>query len=441
MAFGNLWMALRRLVRHEPEFKKRIKDKSENKFIIYLAVGSTHNISSGLDRVTALHWGELIDDHSLNVQGFIVNPNGPTQVEYLGDNAVLRTYSSTIAPFQSPMKRMFFKIGFAFNFGGLLQGITLHSRAVWKDIRAIMTKRTPDMIVVDHIYSLSNVPLLWLMSFSGKILFIAHDVTPTLVRELNVGRDNRRMRLGRMLDYWKAYVVEWLIMRKADRIVFLSDYDRALYPNAIDKSMALLPLARNSKASAVPNAGSEKSQRVPFRSDIGAFVIFLGSPNFFPNAHAIEWIRHALSPALWNLNKEISIVLVGKGTQTIQGDSPNVIGAGYVDDTDLESMLQRATALIAPVVHGSGLKIKILDALTLGCPVIATEESLRGFGYFAIEPKIKIADPDQSAKAIDKLARDQINWKSSKENIMGKIASYEEYRQRRLSILIHELVA
>ncbi|HEY5857707.1 MAG TPA: glycosyltransferase, partial [Aldersonia sp.] len=49
---------------------------------------------------------------------------------------------------------------------------------------------------------------------------------------------------------------------------------------------------------------------------------------------------------------------------------------GFVED--LEPVFARATAALAPLRFGSGIKIKMLDALSRGVPVLATDVSVDG---------------------------------------------------------------
>jgi glycosyltransferase involved in cell wall biosynthesis len=60
----------------------------------------------------------------------------------------------------------------------------------------------------------------------------------------------------------------------------------------------------------------------------------------------------------------------------VEQHAPNVVLEGFV--ADLDSVFSRATASLAPLRFGSGVKIKMLDAMARGVPTIATTVSVEG---------------------------------------------------------------
>jgi glycosyltransferase involved in cell wall biosynthesis len=50
---------------------------------------------------------------------------------------------------------------------------------------------------------------------------------------------------------------------------------------------------------------------------------------------------------------------------------------------DLEPLMTTSAALIAPIVYGTGVKTKILDALYYGLPIISTQNGVDGTGIKA----------------------------------------------------------
>ncbi|MGH3585320.1 MAG: glycosyltransferase family 4 protein [Pseudonocardia sp.] len=67
----------------------------------------------------------------------------------------------------------------------------------------------------------------------------------------------------------------------------------------------------------------------------------------------------------------------GQALRTLAaGFGPAVALEGYVDD--LDAVLSRSSAVIAPLRFGSGVKIKVLEALARGVPLIATERAAEG---------------------------------------------------------------
>jgi glycosyltransferase involved in cell wall biosynthesis len=112
-----------------------------------------------------------------------------------------------------------------------------------------------------------------------------------------------------------------------------------------------------------------------------AEFVFLGRLNVPHNNDAIcSFIRDAL-PVLLQRSPGCQLRIIGNGAlatlRHLAGKYPNaVVLQGFVED--LDTIFARATAVIAPLRFGSGVKQKVLDALARGVPVIGTEVTFEG---------------------------------------------------------------
>jgi len=110
-------------------------------------------------------------------------------------------------------------------------------------------------------------------------------------------------------------------------------------------------------------------------------LVFLGRLNVPHNDDAIcSFLREAL-PALLQRSPDTRIRVIGKGAspalRRLAAAHPDaVLLEGFVED--LDAVFARATAVIAPLRFGSGVKQKVLDALARGVPVIGTEVTFEG---------------------------------------------------------------
>ena len=60
------------------------------------------------------------------------------------------------------------------------------------------------------------------------------------------------------------------------------------------------------------------------------------------------------------------------------GDDPGVEVTGRVDD--IAPYYRRTAVFVAPVLQGSGTRLKILEAMASGCPVVSTTIGAEGLG-------------------------------------------------------------
>lgn len=408
-------------------------EQAKQHVLVYLGVGSISAVSSGLDRVTRLHWKEVSGSEML-VTGFVVDPTTKAEnVESFGPSATLHTYPTESEVTRFPVLR---KISALLWPSLLLKGLSLQSSQATKQARRLAAVTKPTLVIVDHIYAAQNLPIEWLWSRKIRFIFVAHDHMPSLIRDLYEDKRGLRRKISYLSDLIKSTMIEKLLLWRSDRIVFLSDHDQAVYPAYRDKSLSLLPFDE-----APDDDASQGTPALPeWCTDDLAYVVFVGSPSFLPNRHALTWICEALSPALWKIAPACRIVLVGKGTSELSGESPNVIGCGFVSDGELEAILHASMALLSPIEHGSGLKIKVLDALAEGIPVIATKLSLQGFGKFHLPLTIRLDRPDDVANMISSLASGAIDTAKMRHDLSAQVKSYRDGRNGRLAALISDVI-
>lgn len=153
-------------------------------------------------------------------------------------------------------------------------------------------------------------------------------------------------------------------IRRADGILSTSEGDR-------EKIVARIPAARH-KIHVVPNCVDATVVRPSPPEEETASVLFAGNFNYVPNLEAAEVIAQHLAPEL----PLIPFALVGNDPPTHIPLPQNVKVLGHVNN--LGPFLARAGVCIAPLLHGSGTRIKILTYLAAGKAVVATTKACEG---------------------------------------------------------------
>ena len=103
-------------------------------------------------------------------------------------------------------------------------------------------------------------------------------------------------------------------------------------------------------------------------------IIFSGNMGYFPNQNAVIWFIENCFEEIKKAIPEIKFFIVGKNPpEKIMKyqDGLNIFVKGYVDSMIDE--LASATIAIAPMQSGSGMQIKILESMSVGLPIVATE--------------------------------------------------------------------
>ncbi|HXD96711.1 MAG TPA: glycosyltransferase family 4 protein [Candidatus Acidoferrum sp.] len=153
---------------------------------------------------------------------------------------------------------------------------------------------------------------------------------------------------------------------RAAHVIFCSAVDR-------DRAERLLPGVA-AKSSIVPNCVDvgRFTPRPPAAFARGGPVLFMGTTRYPPNFFAIQEICRDVAPALPDLEFHI----VGDAVWAPAVVPPNVRFLGRVEST--AEPLAAAQVAIAPVRHGSGTRLKLLEYFAAGLPVVCTAKAAEG---------------------------------------------------------------
>lgn len=115
----------------------------------------------------------------------------------------------------------------------------------------------------------------------------------------------------------------------------------------------------------------------------GVKLVFVGGANYAPNAKSLKYIKDKISPLAYSSLDNYSIHHVGVPLECFSDESKNLVSEGYVDD--LQEYLSSCDALLAPILSGTGIKTKIIEAMGAGLPVITTPKGVEGLAVNHLE--------------------------------------------------------
>lgn len=101
-------------------------------------------------------------------------------------------------------------------------------------------------------------------------------------------------------------------------------------------------------------------------------LIFVGSDNPF-NVLSINWFVEKVLPFL---PKEIKICIIGRICKHVP-DNESIEKVFFADD--LETYYHASKIAICPMLKGTGIKIKVVEAMSFGLPIVGTEKAIDGF--------------------------------------------------------------
>lgn len=177
---------------------------------------------------------------------------------------------------------------------------------------------------------------------------------------------------------------EVALLGKADAVIAIQAAEAGFVARALPHRLVLLaPMA------AQPAEGPQPGD--PDR------LLFVGS-NTAPNVHGLRWFLDHVWPALTAARPQLRLDVAGSVAAAFQAPPHGVVFHGIVDD--LDPLYAAAGIVVSPLLHGSGLKIKLIEALARGKAVVATGVTLQGVEDAAGRAILRADDPAAFARAI-----------------------------------------
>jgi glycosyltransferase involved in cell wall biosynthesis len=126
------------------------------------------------------------------------------------------------------------------------------------------------------------------------------------------------------------------------------------------------------------------------------FVLFPGSLDFAQNYFAMKWFAEQVQPKISN-SKALRVVVTGKCSEKSRRDFLGhelIQLVGEVSREELDRLFSSCVCVISPIISGTGIKIKILEATQRGVPVVATAASAKG-----IKSELCFKAPEDTAES------------------------------------------
>jgi len=193
-------------------------------------------------------------------------------------------------------------------------------------------------------------------------------------------------------DIGQGFKNEINILKKADIIWAISDEENYLFSQFISKPIYTIRHGLEDKSEL------QKTHKYD--------LIYVASNNNH-NLKSAKWFFEKVYPLL---SKEIKICVVGRVNEVIK-KQPNITQIKYIEN--LDDVYRLSKICICPMLSGTGVKIKVIEALSHGLPVICNTRGLDGLPSKFENGCIAVDNEYDQAKLITKLLADN-NYYSTK---------------------------
>jgi polysaccharide biosynthesis protein PslH len=199
-------------------------------------------------------------------------------------------------------------------------------------------------------------------------VFDSVDCLTGLFGQMSHSKKNPIGKLVMREETWKLRRYEPRTLAGFDRIVITSDTERNEL-TALDPSLRIdvLPNGVDTDYFA-PQGGSRSPHR----------IVFSGKMGYHPNAQAAQWFAENVFPDLKRTYSDAEFVIVGSDPPAEimkLAVTPGITVTGYVND--IRPHLDGSSLAVVPMQVAVGVQNKVLEAMAMGLPVVATPIATR----------------------------------------------------------------
>jgi len=262
-----------------------------------------------------------------------------------------------------------------------------------RKLEQILAAHSFDVIHIEGIEMTPYLEILKRAAPKALLIYDAHNAEYALQKRIaqqDVRRPTRWLAAGySVIQATRLRSLETRVCRSVDRVIAVSEADAAI----------LGELPHRTPITVIPNAiMSDAYQReetqaaeIPHPA-----MVFTGKMDFRPNVDAALWFVDHIQPRILEEVGDAHFVVVGQKPHPRLDslrDRPNVTVTGYVDA--IQPYLRAASVYVAPLRMGSGTRLKLLEAMAMGCAIVSTRIGAEGL---AVENGVHILLADTAAE-------------------------------------------
>jgi len=278
-----------------------------------------------------------------------------------------------------------------------------------------------DVILVDHYTMYQYVS----ENFKGKILLNEHNAEYLIWERLSKNKDYNF--LIRMLALWESRRIS-----KYEKIICMSS-DKVLCVSSNDiKSLAKLGVNED-KFELVATIGDDELLEFPDIEfeDTERSILFIGTLNWEPNVDGLLWSLRGCWKQLKKRFPALKIYIIGANADprlvNLSKKDKDIILTGFVEN--VEEYYVKSRVFVNPLRFGSGIKVKSLNALYRGIPLVTTSIGIEGLD---VRDMVSVAVANNEKDMVEKvsiLIKDRDIWNTLSKN--SRQLAREKYASNR----------
>jgi len=133
-------------------------------------------------------------------------------------------------------------------------------------------------------------------------------------------------------------------------------------------------------------------------------LIFPGSIRFYANHDAVTWFLREIFPLIQSEMPEVQLKITGDQGDISFPSQPGVNFTGFLED--VKPAIASSWISLAPIRQGGGTRLKILESMSLGTPVVSTSKGAEGLAVAHNEHLLLADTAHEFARQVIRLLSD-----------------------------------
>lgn len=245
-----------------------------------------------------------------------------------------------------------------------------HQHAVARAVRTLLTDRPIELIYVFSGQMAQYLPL----ATDARVIMDFVDMDSAKFDAYGAGHGAQAAmmrREGRLL-----FAFERDIAARAEASLFVSDAEAAFFRAraGVDRVHAV--------ENGIDTDFFDPAATFPTVDGQAPLVVFTGEMDYRPNIEAVSWFARDVMPLLRHRHPDLRFAIVGRApTEAVRalGQMPGVVVTGEV--ADVRGWLAAAQVAVAPLKLARGVQNKVLEAMAMARPVVASPAAAEGIDH------------------------------------------------------------
>jgi len=255
-------------------------------------------------------------------------------------------------------------------------------------LKQLLQENDFDIVQLECLYTAPYIETIREKS-NAQICYRAHNVEYIIWERLKRETNNifKKLYLSLLVNRIKRF--EKSIINSYDSLITLSKIDEAFFTKQ-----------NNTKPSITIPVGFEITGNMP-ETKFSNQMFFIGSLDWIPNRTGLKWFISEILPKLRDAYPNFCFHVAGRNAPkewVAFFAANNVSFHGEVENS--KDFMKKFPVMIVPIFSGSGIRIKILEAMLLGCLVISTSVGAEGLNLVHKRHLIIANTPEEFVDAI-----------------------------------------